>query len=51
MNECPDCDSYNTACTLVFNDDGDLLYADWRCGDCGAEWIEEDEIDEDEDES
>lgn len=49
MIEFPDCGGYNTAGTVEYDDDGDVLYTDWRCGDCGAEWIEEPDDDEDED--
>lgn len=41
MIECPDCGGYNTAGTVEYDDDGNVLYTEWRCGDCGAEWIEE----------
>jgi len=46
MTDCPDCGGYNTACHFVLNDDGDLLYTEWFCGDCGAGWIEEPDDDE-----
>lgn len=43
MIECPDCGGYNTARHFERDEDGDLLYTEWRCGDCGAEWIEDSE--------
>ena len=41
MIECPGCGGYNTAGTVEYDDDGNVLYTEWRCGDCGAEWIED----------
>jgi len=43
MIDCPDCGGYNTAGTVEYDDNGELLYTEWRCGDCGAEWIEDSE--------
>lgn len=41
MIECPDCGGYKTAGTVEYDDDGNVLYIEWRCGECGAEWIED----------
>lgn len=41
MIECPDCGGYNTACHVERDEDGDLLFTEWRCRDCGAEWVED----------
>ena len=44
MIECPDCGGYNTAGEAHYNEDtGEWWYTEWRCGDCGAEWIEDED--------
>jgi len=46
MIECPDCGGHNTTATVYLDGEGGALYVEWHCGDCGAEWIEDDDEEE-----